>query len=305
MLGESDQHRAKWQLGHQRVDALRAEKRNRDGGQRDISGHDGRPKKWSVHGNPTIRIATRTSKNPKSTFASLLARTRLRRVHRSDRDPPERKLLSARSRSRARADDLDKRTYEGEAQQTTRWPRPPWSACCWLPPLRLPRWGAKAAEEERRLRPKATGALGRRRRARRKPAADATCRRRAPASARPPPLPQPSRRAFDAGDTSSCSSSATAASTTAGSRRRGQASAGCRGVATFVVPAKQIARYAAITQGAGVDRVPALVVVTPEAGRRGRTQGLGALRLPEPGERRTGGDRRRLQGPDPPLPPVS
>lgn len=35
-------------------------------------------------------------------------------------------------------------------------------------------------------------------------------------------------------------------------------------VATFVVPAKKISRYAAITEGAGVDRVPALVVVRPK-----------------------------------------
>jgi hypothetical protein len=33
--------------------------------------------------------------------------------------------------------------------------------------------------------------------------------------------------------------------------------------AIFVVPAAKIARYAAITEGVGVDRVPALVVVTP------------------------------------------
>jgi hypothetical protein len=33
---------------------------------------------------------------------------------------------------------------------------------------------------------------------------------------------------------------------------------------TFVVPVSQIARYAAITQGVGVDRVPALVVVSPK-----------------------------------------
>ena len=32
----------------------------------------------------------------------------------------------------------------------------------------------------------------------------------------------------------------------------------------FIVPAKQIARYAAISEGVGVDRVPALVVVTPK-----------------------------------------
>ncbi len=35
------------------------------------------------------------------------------------------------------------------------------------------------------------------------------------------------------------------------------------GVASFVVPAQKIFRYAAITEGVGVDRVPALVVVRP------------------------------------------
>lgn len=39
---------------------------------------------------------------------------------------------------------------------------------------------------------------------------------------------------------------------------------GFRDVAIFVVPAAKISRYAAITQGVGVDRVPALVVVTPK-----------------------------------------
>jgi hypothetical protein len=34
--------------------------------------------------------------------------------------------------------------------------------------------------------------------------------------------------------------------------------------AVFVVPAARISRYAAITEGVGVDRVPALVVVTPK-----------------------------------------
>jgi hypothetical protein len=34
--------------------------------------------------------------------------------------------------------------------------------------------------------------------------------------------------------------------------------------ATFVVPASQISRYAAITEGVGVNRVPALVVVRPK-----------------------------------------
>jgi hypothetical protein len=36
------------------------------------------------------------------------------------------------------------------------------------------------------------------------------------------------------------------------------------GVATFVVPANKIARYAAIAQGANVNRVPALVVLRPK-----------------------------------------
>jgi hypothetical protein len=40
--------------------------------------------------------------------------------------------------------------------------------------------------------------------------------------------------------------------------------AGFRDVAVFVVPAAKISRYAAITEGVGVERVPALVVVTPK-----------------------------------------
>ncbi|HEX6206535.1 MAG TPA: hypothetical protein VFZ29_12085 [Solirubrobacterales bacterium] len=39
---------------------------------------------------------------------------------------------------------------------------------------------------------------------------------------------------------------------------------GMSGVTTFTVPAGQIARYASITQGVGVDRVPALVVLSPK-----------------------------------------
>lgn len=39
---------------------------------------------------------------------------------------------------------------------------------------------------------------------------------------------------------------------------------GMPGVSTFVVPAGEIARYASITQGVGVNRVPALVVVSPK-----------------------------------------
>jgi hypothetical protein len=40
--------------------------------------------------------------------------------------------------------------------------------------------------------------------------------------------------------------------------------AGFPDAAVFVVPASKIARYAAITEGVGVERVPALVVVTPK-----------------------------------------
>lgn len=36
------------------------------------------------------------------------------------------------------------------------------------------------------------------------------------------------------------------------------------GVAAFIVPASEISRYAAITEGVGVNRVPALVVVRPK-----------------------------------------
>jgi hypothetical protein len=45
--------------------------------------------------------------------------------------------------------------------------------------------------------------------------------------------------------------------------------AGMPGVATFVVPAAKISRYAAITEGVGVNRVPALVVITPKRAGHG------------------------------------
>jgi hypothetical protein len=41
--------------------------------------------------------------------------------------------------------------------------------------------------------------------------------------------------------------------------------AGIPDVALFVVPARKIARYASITEGVGVNRVPALVVLRPKA----------------------------------------
>lgn len=39
---------------------------------------------------------------------------------------------------------------------------------------------------------------------------------------------------------------------------------GLSNVTSFVVPAKSIARYSALTSGVGIDRVPALVVLTPK-----------------------------------------
>ncbi len=43
------------------------------------------------------------------------------------------------------------------------------------------------------------------------------------------------------------------------------------GVTPFVVSATRISRYAAITEGVGVDRVPALVVIRPKRVREGVT----------------------------------
>lgn len=40
--------------------------------------------------------------------------------------------------------------------------------------------------------------------------------------------------------------------------------AGLPGVAAFIVPASEVSRYAAVTEGVGVNRVPALVVVRPK-----------------------------------------
>jgi hypothetical protein len=43
-----------------------------------------------------------------------------------------------------------------------------------------------------------------------------------------------------------------------------QGLSGLSDVTSFVVPARSIARYSAVTSGIGVDRVPALVVLTPK-----------------------------------------
>ena len=44
-------------------------------------------------------------------------------------------------------------------------------------------------------------------------------------------------------------------------------------VAQYIVPAKQIARYTAVTGGVGVERVPALVVLTPKRAAQGAPTG--------------------------------
>jgi hypothetical protein len=49
-------------------------------------------------------------------------------------------------------------------------------------------------------------------------------------------------------------------------RRSVQSLSGDRGTSVFVARAKEIARYSRITQGVGVDQVPALVIVRPRRG---------------------------------------
>jgi len=81
----------------------------------------------------------------------------------------------------------------------------------------------------------------------------------------PPPLPSAVISAYEAGDTVVLlfvrdggidDRRVTSAVDSAGS---------LPGVVTFVVPASKIARYAAIAQGADVNRVPALVVLSPKS----------------------------------------
>ena len=74
--------------------------------------------------------------------------------------------------------------------------------------------------------------------------------------------------------------------------------------ATFIVPASQISRYAAITEGVGVNRVPALVVVRPKRLHQTIPTASVSYGFQSGAERRPGGDRRRLQGPHARLPPA-
>jgi hypothetical protein len=80
----------------------------------------------------------------------------------------------------------------------------------------------------------------------------------------PPPLPGAVTSAFDAGDTIVLLFVRDGGIDDRRVTRAVDSVTSMSGVATFVVPAKRIARYAAIAQGADVNRVPALVVVSPK-----------------------------------------
>ena len=78
-----------------------------------------------------------------------------------------------------------------------------------------------------------------------------------------------------------------------------------QGVATFVIPAGQISRYAAVTEGVGVNRVPALVVIRPKRVHQTVPSASVSYGFQSGAERRSSRGRRRLPGPDVPLPPMS
>jgi hypothetical protein len=87
-------------------------------------------------------------------------------------------------------------------------------------------------------------------------------------SATPPPVPPPPAAvtaAFNAGETVVLLIVREGGIDDRMVREDASALEGMANVALFVVPAKKIARYAAITEGAGVNRVPALVTLRPKA----------------------------------------
>lgn len=85
-----------------------------------------------------------------------------------------------------------------------------------------------------------------------------------PAAAPAPPLPRPLMRAWKANETPVLLFVRDGGIDDRLVKTATTGLAGFRNAAVFIVPAHQISRYAAITEGVGVDRVPALVVVTPK-----------------------------------------
>ena len=78
------------------------------------------------------------------------------------------------------------------------------------------------------------------------------------------------------------------------------------GVTLFDTLAREIADYSRVTQGVDVDRVPAMIVLSPRKVSGEVPTRRSLLRLPRAQERRAGDRRRRLRGrSDPLLPPVA
>lgn len=80
-----------------------------------------------------------------------------------------------------------------------------------------------------------------------------------------PPLPAPVEAAYESGDTVVLLFAHDGGIDDKMVERATSSIAGDPGVSLFVVPAKQVARYAAVTVGLEVNRVPALVVVRPRS----------------------------------------
>lgn len=103
--------------------------------------------------------------------------------------------------------------------------------------------------------------------------ATATATAAVPTSATPPPATSPPPKAvtaaYDAGETVVLLIVREGGIDDQMVKEDTSALSGVPDVALFVVPSQQIARYAAITEGAGVNRVPALVVVRPKALSKG------------------------------------
>jgi hypothetical protein len=86
----------------------------------------------------------------------------------------------------------------------------------------------------------------------------------APASIPPPPPPKPLVTAYESGKTVVLLIVDKGSTDSAFTARSSQLLAPYSGVSLFIVSAKEIARYAAITVGLDVNRVPALVVMKPK-----------------------------------------